>query len=77
MSRAKCVWHTTLLLGLFAGLHVPGMNALSAQTLRVSEATIEDINAAFDSGSLTSEGLVQLYLARIQAYDQEGPRLNA
>ena len=77
MSRVRCVWHTTLLLGLFTGLDVPVTNALSAQMLSVSEATIEDINAAFDLGSLTSEGLVQLYLARIQAYDQEGPRLNA
>ena len=77
MSTARCVWRTTLLLGLFTGLHAPVTNALAAQMLGLSEATIEDINAAFNSGTLTSERLVELYLARIQAYDQDGPRLNA
>jgi len=77
MSTAKCVWRTTLLVGLFTGLQAPATNTLSAQMLGLSEATIEDINAAFDAGTLTSERLVELYLARIQAYDQEGPRLNA
>ncbi|MCY4398755.1 MAG: amidase family protein [Gemmatimonadetes bacterium] len=48
-----------------------------AQSLSLSEATIADLNAAFDRGSLTSERLVALYLARIEAYDDDGPRLNA
>ena len=77
MSTARCVWRTMLLLGLFTGLYAPITNNLSAQMLGLSEATIEDINAAFNSGTLTSERLVELYLARIQAYDQDGPRLNA
>ncbi|BET66708.1 amidase family protein [Opitutales bacterium ASA1] len=42
----------------------------------LSTATIADIQAAMDSGALTSEKLVQLYLARIEAYDQKGPKLN-
>ena len=33
--------------------------------------------AAFDSGALTSEKLTQLYLARIEAYDKAGPKINA
>ena len=77
MSTTRCVWRTVLLLGLFTGLQAPVTNALSAQMLSLSEATIEDINTAFDSGTLTSERLIELYLARIQAYDQQGPRLNA
>jgi amidase len=40
-------------------------------------ATIADINAAFDAGALTSEKLVQLYLARIDAYNKQGPNINA
>jgi amidase len=40
-------------------------------------ATIEDINKAFDSGALTSEKLVQMYLKRIEAYDKKGPKINA
>ncbi len=39
--------------------------------------TIADINRAFDAGALTSERLVQLCLARIEAYDRQGPSLRA
>ncbi len=42
----------------------------------LSTATIADINAAVDAGALSSEKLVSLYLARIAAYDQQGPKLN-
>jgi hypothetical protein len=49
---------------------------LRAAQFDLSTATIADINAAFDAGALTSEKLVQLYLARIKAYDQHGPALN-
>ena len=60
---------------LVALLCVPA--AGSAQSLDLSSATIADLNAAFDAGTLTSERLVGLYLARIEAYDQAGPALNA
>jgi len=49
---------------------------LRAAHFDLSTATIADINAAFDAGALTSEKLVSLYLARIAAYDQQGPSLN-
>jgi len=38
-------------------------------TFKLEEATIESINDAFDSGALTAEGLVQLYLNRVDEYD--------
>ncbi|MEM0978707.1 MAG: amidase family protein [Cyanobacteria bacterium P01_H01_bin.58] len=38
-------------------------------TFTLEEATIGDINKAFDSGALTAESLTQLYLNRIEAYD--------
>ena len=50
---------------------------LVAKTFTLESATIADINAAFEGGALTSEKLVQLYLNRIEAYDQKGPRLNS
>jgi len=55
-----------------------GLAAFSARaaTFELSTATVADINAAFDAGALTSEKLVSLYLARIAAYDQQGPKLN-
>jgi amidase len=46
-------------------------------TFDLATATIADINAAFDTGVLTSEKLTQLYLNRIEAYDQKGPKLNS
>src|SRR5687768_9475823 len=44
---------------------------------RLMEATISETQAALDSGTITSEQLVSMYLARIEAYDKQGPALNA
>src|SRR5580765_7031068 len=49
----------------------------SAKTIDLDAATVADINAAFDAGTLTAEKLVQLCLARIEAYDRQGPSLHA
>lgn len=49
----------------------------AAAEFDLQTATVEDINSAFDSGALTSEKLVQLYLNRIEAYDKKGPKINA
>src|SRR4030081_3016334 len=51
--------------------------ARAARTVDFDALTIADIAHAFDSGALTSEKLVQLCLARIQAYDRQGPSLRA
>jgi amidase len=40
-------------------------------------ATIVQPAAAMDAGRLTSERLVSAFLARIAAYDQRGPPVNA
>ena len=58
-------------------LWVAGASSASAQTVEFDALTIADINVAFDSGKLTSEQLVQLCLARIKAYDRQGPSLRA
>jgi len=62
-------------LVIIVGL-VLAAGAAPAVQLDLSTATIADLNAAFKSGSLTSEVLVQRYLARIAAYDRQGPALN-
>ena len=49
----------------------------AAAQIELANATIADINAAFQKGTLTSEKLVEQYLARIAAYDKEGPKINA
>ncbi len=50
---------------LIACLGIPAI--ASGQTHGLTEATIADINAAFDAGTLSSEMLVERYLARIDA----------
>jgi Asp-tRNA(Asn)/Glu-tRNA(Gln) amidotransferase A subunit family amidase len=41
------------------------------------EKTIPELQAAMAAGTITSRTLVEQYLARIAAYDQNGPRVNA
>ena len=45
--------------------------------MNLLEASIESIQQAMDSGSLTAVQLTQYYLDRIAAYDQQGPGLNS
>jgi len=52
-------------------------SALRAQPLNLETATIADLNAAFAAGTLTSEKLTQAYLARIAAYEDQGPVINS
>src|SRR5204863_6696202 len=51
--------------------------ASAAKNIDLDAATIADLNAAFNAGTLSAEKLVQLCIARIQAYDREGPSLHA
>ena len=49
----------------------------ASSTLSLEEATIRGIHDAFASGALTCVQLVEHYLRRIEAYDDQGPALNA
>jgi amidase len=60
-----------------AALAVFALTPALAKTIDFDSATIADINAAFDAGTLTSEKLVQMCLARIAAFDRKGPSLHA
>lgn len=76
-----------VLAAVALGCLAPGVPAtLSASHLRgqppapvfeVTEKTIVELQAAMRDGAITSAGLVEAYLARIEAYDRRGPRLNA
>src|SRR5579864_7437445 len=59
-------------LVLFA--HAQGIRA---QALEVAELSIADEQKAMTEGRVSSKGLVQAYLNRIEAFDQRGPRLNS
>jgi Asp-tRNA(Asn)/Glu-tRNA(Gln) amidotransferase A subunit family amidase len=47
------------------------------EPLQVVKLTIERIHTAMQAGELTARQLVEAYLARIDAYDKQGPALNA
>lgn len=49
----------------------------SGPAVEVYEATVAELQAAMRSGRATSVSLTRAYLARIAAYEQAGPRLNA
>jgi amidase len=50
---------------------------LHAAPLDLATATIPELQTALSSGKLTSEKLLSTYLARIAAYDQQGPTINS
>ena len=49
----------------------------ASNVFNVVETTIADIHAAFENGTLTARQLVQMYLDRIEEYDQQGPAINS
>ena len=52
-------------------------NLSDPKTFSLEEATVDDIQQAFEFGALRAEELVQLYLNRIAAYDDSGPGINS
>ena len=50
---------------------------MGTDKFHLEEITIADVHKAFLSGRLTARQLVERYLERIDAYNQNGPRLNA
>lgn len=49
----------------------------AVQAFDVEEATVADIHAAYRDGRATVRGVVEAHLARIAAYDKQGPLINA
>jgi amidase len=49
----------------------------NAQQFEIMEASIAEIHHGLQSGELTCHSLVEQYLDRIKAYDQQGPTINA
>ncbi|MGC4071494.1 MAG: amidase family protein [Nibricoccus sp.] len=74
MKRSLRIVLASLVLGI-ASLFIS--SEVRAAQFDLSTATIADINAAINAGALSSEKLVGLYLARIDAYDKKGPKINA
>src|SRR3954470_16679368 len=53
------------------------MVAQKPAPFEVEEATIAQVHDAMKAGRLTCHQLVQLYVRRIEAYDKNGPAINA
>src|SRR5689334_22869607 len=50
---------------------------IMSATFAIEEASAASIHKAFADGSLTCRALVEGYLARIEAFDRRGPKINA
>ena len=53
------------------------MSSAPAATLDLTTATVADVQAAYAGGQVSVEQVVSAYLARIAAYDKQGPRIEA
>jgi hypothetical protein len=61
----------------FAVLSVSFVARAQTRSFELAKATIPQLQAALSNGTVASRELVTAYLARIDAYDQRGPALNA
>jgi amidase len=81
--RFRLSWRClNLLLCLVLPALVPAqmsrqVRAQNSPGFHLAEATIDDIHAAMGSSQLTCRALVESYLRRIEAYNRNGPNLNA
>jgi len=64
-------------LSLIAAAFCLSIVPLRATETNVEDATIPELQTAFAKGTLTAEKLTEIYLARIEAYDKQGPAINA
>lgn len=67
------------LAGLLAAIGAGGRARAQQQPAapHVEETTIAELHAAMRAGTLTCRALVEAYLERVEAYDRNGPALNA
>ena len=59
------------------GAALLGPATAAARTIPFDDATIAELQSAMTSGQLSAEKLMQLCLARIEAFDRQGPKLHA
>src|ERR1700730_6222948 len=62
---------------VLALLLVPFANGAPDRSFHLMETSIADIHKAMQAGTLTCHDLVQQYLDRIHAYDQQGPAIDS
>ena len=70
-------WLLPFVMGVSCSTGLPVGLSASESAFKLEETTIAEIQEAVAAGALSSEKLVELYLARIAVYDRAGPRLNS
>jgi Asp-tRNA(Asn)/Glu-tRNA(Gln) amidotransferase A subunit family amidase len=68
---------TVIAAGIVAANRSAGIDQPTRPRFVVEETTVADIEGALRSHRLTCRELVDAYLARIEAYDKQGPALNS
>ena len=68
------VKQTVLVVAL---LLIPHADCVPDRSFHLMETSFADIHQAMQAGTLTCHNLVQQYLDRINAYDQQGPAINS
>jgi amidase len=69
--------HAKKIAAIFVLLLVPFADCATDRSFHLMEASIADIHQALQAGTLTCHSLVQQYLNRINAYDQQGPAIDS
>src|SRR6202049_4518773 len=62
---------------VFAVLLIPRADCAPDRSFHLMETSIANIHEAMQAGTLTCHNLVQQYLDRIHAYDQQGPAIDS
>ena len=73
----RYIWLLPFVLGASCSTGLPVGLLAAESAFKLEETTIAEIQEAVAARALSSEKLVELYLARIAAYDRAGPRLNS
>lgn len=81
MSKKKKFAWAAALTGATAAALTAGMylrqEVVKRRPFMIEEATISEMQKAMKTGQVTSKGLVQMYLDRIENFDKSGPKLNS
>jgi amidase len=70
-------WLPTIIISITSSIGLSAGLLAAENVFRLEETTVAEIHEAVAAGALSSGKLVELYLARIAAYDRAGPRLNS
>lgn len=76
-AHCAAIWLGAAAAAVSAAPSAPPADGRPPKAFDVVEADIASVQAAFAAGALTAEALTRAYLARIEALDRAGPRLNS